>query len=82
MLRIVTQRDTFARMSERAIDVHALQRELEREVEGEVRFDDISRALYATDASVYEITPIGVVVVKSREDIVRVVKLCRKYRFT
>ena len=62
------------------IDVDALRRELEREVEGEVRFDTISRALYATDASVYEITPAGVVLVKSREDVGRVVRICRKYR--
>ena len=70
----------FARMPEPAIDVRELRRELEREVKGEVRFDEISRALYATDASVYEITPLGVVIVKSREDIIRVVKLCGKYR--
>jgi FAD/FMN-containing dehydrogenase/Fe-S oxidoreductase len=61
-------------------DVDALRRELEREIEGEVRFDPISRALYSTDASVYEIQPLGVVVVKSREDVVRTVAACRKHR--
>ena len=65
-------------MPDAGIDVDALRRELEREVEGEVRFDTISRALYATDASVYEITPAGVVLVKSREDVGRVVRICRK----
>jgi FAD/FMN-containing dehydrogenase/Fe-S oxidoreductase len=63
-----------------AVDASALCRELEREIEGEVRFDTVSRALYATDASVYEIVPLGVVLPKSREDVVRIVKLCRKYR--
>jgi FAD/FMN-containing dehydrogenase/Fe-S oxidoreductase len=63
-----------------AIDVTALCRELERAIEGEVRVDAISRALYATDASVYEIMPLGVVLPRSREDVVRIVKLCRKYR--
>ena len=67
-------------MSTAAIDVGALSRELEREIEGEVRFDTISRALYATDASVYEILPVGVVLPKSRDDVVRIVKLCRKHR--
>jgi FAD/FMN-containing dehydrogenase/Fe-S oxidoreductase len=61
-------------------DVDALRRELEREIEGEVRFDAISRALYSTDASVYEIQPLGVVVVKSREDVIRTVAACRKHR--
>ena len=42
-----------------------------RVIEGEVRFDKVSRALYSTDASVYQIEPLGVVVVKSRDDVVR-----------
>ena len=39
----------------RLVDVDALRRELEAAIEGEVRFDKISRALYSTDASVYQI---------------------------
>ena len=39
-----------------------LARELRRNIEGEVRFDDGSRALYATDASNYRQVPIGVIV--------------------
>jgi FAD/FMN-containing dehydrogenase/Fe-S oxidoreductase len=62
------------------IDVDALRRELEEAIEGEVRFDAISRALYSTDASVYQIQPLGVVVVKSRDDVVRVVRACRKHK--
>lgn len=62
------------------VDAGQLQQELERELEGEVRFDEISRALYSTDASVYQIQPLGVVLVKSREDLVRVVKACRRHR--
>jgi FAD/FMN-containing dehydrogenase/Fe-S oxidoreductase len=62
------------------VDVRALQRELERDMEGEVRFDAISRALYSTDASVYQIEPLGVVVVKTRDDIARTVRICRKFR--
>ena len=63
-----------------AVDVEALRRELERDLEGEVRFDAITRALYSTDASVYQIEPLGVVVVKSREDLVRTVAACRRHR--
>jgi FAD/FMN-containing dehydrogenase/Fe-S oxidoreductase len=60
----------------------ALRSELEAQLDGEVRFDAVSRALYATDASVYQISPRGVVVVKSREDIVRTVAACRRHRCT
>ena len=35
----------------------SLQRDLERAIDGEVRFDKVSRALYSTDASVYQIEP-------------------------
>src|SRR5260221_6243678 len=62
------------------MDVQALSRDLESQIEGEVRFDNVSRALYSTDASVYQIEPAGVVVVKSKEDIVRTVKICKTHR--
>ncbi len=57
----------------------ALERHLEREIEGEVRFDRVSRALYSTDASVYQIEPLGVVVPKSRADVVATVNAARQY---
>ena len=47
----------------------ALRRDLEARLDGEVRFDKVSRALYSTDASVYQIEPLGVVIVRSRDDI-------------
>ncbi|MFL6649357.1 MAG: FAD-binding and (Fe-S)-binding domain-containing protein [Sulfurifustaceae bacterium] len=52
---------------------------LQREVRGEVRFDDGSRALYATDASNYRQVPIGVVIPRTVADIVATVALCREY---
>src|SRR5262245_5623587 len=60
------------------VDLAALRRDLGT-IEGEVRFDELSRALYACDASVYEIQPLGVVIPKSRDDLVRVVNACRKH---
>src|SRR5580700_7185429 len=63
----------------RLVDVAALRRELESCIEGEVRFDAVSQALYSTDASVYQIRPLGVVVAKSREDLIRVVDVCRRF---
>ncbi|HEY2157652.1 MAG TPA: FAD-binding oxidoreductase, partial [Isosphaeraceae bacterium] len=47
-----------------------LQERLTRETNAEVRFDDGYRGLYATDASLYQIEPIGVVVPRSRDDLV------------
>ena len=62
------------------MNVDALRRDLESAIEGEVRFDPITRALYSTDASVYQIQPLGVVVVKSRDDVVRTVTICARHR--
>ena len=58
----------------------ALRRDLEACIEGEVRFDAVTRALYSTDASVYQIEPVGAVIVKSREDLLRVVETCARHR--
>jgi FAD/FMN-containing dehydrogenase/Fe-S oxidoreductase len=61
-------------------DIDALRRQLEAQLEGEVRFDAVTRALYSTDASVYRIHPIGVVIARSREDVIKTVKLCRAHK--
>ena len=52
--------------------------ELKRRIQGEVRFDKISRILYSTDASIYEIEPVGVVIPKSSEDIQATVEIAAK----
>ena len=62
------------------VDRKALRRELELNVDGEVRFDALSCALYATDASVYQIMPTGVVVPKNHTDIIRTLEICRKFQ--
>jgi FAD/FMN-containing dehydrogenase/Fe-S oxidoreductase len=41
---------------------------LRREVQGEVLFDAATRGRYATDASIYQIEPVGVVVPRSEDD--------------
>jgi len=63
-----------------AIDTEALRTELHQRIEGEIRFDTVSRALYSTDASVYRIEPLGVVVPRSRDDLIQLVQICAKYR--
>ncbi len=52
---------------------------LRRRVEGEVRFDAGSRALYATDASNYRQVPIGVVVPRTVADVEATVAVCREH---
>jgi len=49
--------------------VTSLERELKARVGGEVRFDETARTLYATDASPYEIRPLGVVLPRSLDDV-------------
>ena len=51
---------------------------LRREIEGEVWFDPASRGRYSTDASIYQIEPIGVVAPRSAEDIKHVIAICRE----
>ncbi len=58
---------------------HAFQQALSQSIEGEVRFDAVSRSMYATDASVYQLMPLGVVIPRTREDIRRTLELCREH---
>ena len=48
--------------------------ELRRRVEGEVRFDPYSRLLYSTDASIYQMEPVGVVIPRNAADVQAVVE--------
>ena len=45
----------------------ALAERLRRELDAEILFDRASRARYSTDASIYQLEPIGVVVPRSEE---------------
>jgi FAD/FMN-containing dehydrogenase/Fe-S oxidoreductase len=56
-----------------------LERELRLVVEGDVRFDDYSRLLYATDASMYQVEPIGVVMPRTAADVHAVLELANRY---
>ncbi len=56
----------------------ALERRLRREVQGEIRLDPLARGLYATDASIYQVFPLGVVVPRDAGDVQAVLALCRE----
>ena len=58
------------------VDRPELVAALDAVVDGEVRFDTYTKQLYATDASAYEVTPIGVVFPTSTDDVASVVAYC------
>jgi FAD/FMN-containing dehydrogenase/Fe-S oxidoreductase len=58
--------------------VNDLEHELRRVVEGDVRFDAYSRLLYSTDASMYQVDPIGVVVPRHAGDVQAVIEVASR----
>jgi FAD/FMN-containing dehydrogenase len=62
------------------VDVRALEHELRRATEGEVRFSAGDRALYSATGANYRQVPIGVVIPRSVDDVVETVRLCREHR--
>src|SRR4051794_30414568 len=61
------------------LDAEELAARLRRETTAEVRFDNGSRALYATDASNYRQVPIGVVLPRTEDDVIATVALAREF---
>ena len=57
-----------------------LANELRKRVSGEVRFDPFSRYLYSTDASMYQMDPVGVVVPRSVEDVLAVMEVASQHK--
>ena len=68
-----------AKFNSSDVDAAGLAAELRKRVRGEVRFDNGSRALYATDGSNYRQVPIGVVIPKDTDDIVETVSAARRH---
>ena len=52
---------------------------LRRHVDGEVRMDRYSRALYSTDASIYQMEPVGVVVPRTADDVEATIRVAREH---
>ena len=57
-----------------------LYQALKKRVNGEVRFDRASRLMYSTDASIYEIEPIGVVLPRTHEDVFATMEIARDFK--
>ncbi|MCZ6548973.1 MAG: FAD-binding oxidoreductase, partial [Deltaproteobacteria bacterium] len=65
--------------ADRSRDYKEIASELEKRLDGDVRFDRYSRLLYATDASIYEIEPIGVVLPRHKGDVQAVIEVANRY---
>ncbi len=57
-----------------------LARHLRKQLAGEIRFDAPSRRLYSTDASIYQIEPLGVVIPRTTEDVAVTMQVCAEMR--
>src|SRR5437868_11515326 len=57
-----------------------LARHLRKHLQGEVRFDATARRLYSTDASIYQIQPLGVVLPKTVADLHTAVQIAAEMR--
>ena len=59
-------------------DYLEIEAELKKRIEGDIRFDRYSRLLYSTDASIYQIEPIGVVVPRHKGDVQAVIEIANR----
>jgi len=60
-------------------DAQDLVAQLQRVVQGEVRFDGYARMLYSTDASQHQIQPVGVVIPRNVEDVQATVEIAARH---
>jgi FAD/FMN-containing dehydrogenase/Fe-S oxidoreductase len=56
-----------------------LRDDLKGLIKGELRFDPLTRALYSTDASIFEVTPLGVVAPRDEEDVQALVRYAAEH---
>lgn len=58
------------------VDRPGLVEDLERIIDGDVRFDEYSKQMYSSDASAYEVTPIGVIFPTTTADVASTMRYC------
>ncbi len=59
-----------------------LLRDLQQAINGEVKFDRLTRQLYSTDASNYQIVPAGVVIPRDADGVAAAVELAGRYQLS
>src|SRR5690625_2013101 len=70
--------DQTSPIASSSADNSTLARRLRAEMEGEVLLDAFSRGRYATDASIYQIQPLGVVVPRHQADVEKALLIARE----
>ena len=53
-----------------------VEHELRKTITGDIKFDSYSKLLYSTDASIYQMEPIGVVLPRNTEDVIATMQIC------
>src|SRR5437867_11875003 len=61
-----------------SMDYFEIKAGLRKRIEGDIHFDRYSRLLYASDASICQIEPIGVVVPRHKGDVQAVIEVANK----
>ncbi len=58
----------------------SFEQQLRKRVRGDVSFDEVVRGIYATDASIYQIMPVAVLMPRDEEDVLAAVKVAAEHR--
>jgi len=74
-----TVADSVSPSNSSTTDAAGLAEALRAQLRGDVRFDNGSRALYATDGSNYRQVPIGVVLPRDADDVLAAISVCREF---
>lgn len=75
-----TQAGGIRRHDARIKPVTEFSARLQREIAGEVLFDTASRGRYSTDASIYQVMPVGVVIPRHQDDLALALDIARDAR--
>ena len=59
-----------------------IKNELDQSIKGEVRFREVDKILYSSDASNYQIKPLGVVIPKTLEDLLNTINIAKKIQYS
>ena len=70
----------FSRTARKALAASGLAARLDKEIRGDVWFDAAARGRYSTDASIYQIMPIGVVVPRDESDVGIALQIAREFK--
>ena len=62
-----------------ASEVNAIADRLRGQIAGEVRMDHYNRLMYSTDASIFQMTPVGVVVPRTADDVEATIRIAREH---